>query len=201
MAEPSLFVHTSSQPLSNEQTQDFNHGQQAIIRGEGSIHHYHAIPTAVKGIQSYLALSPFAISTAAHLPLQANNRSQNSTQIGTTSAPASNEKPYPRTTLPRVEFKEDRLPRGTAEDVIAWTDDDIDATDFKNMADYDPSQEESEYNSTPPPETEVVASQTLGGSSPDTSLVRQYVRIYSSVPTSSSEEISGTVTRRSPISL
>ncbi|MCJ1480445.1 hypothetical protein MMC06_000600 [Schaereria dolodes] len=41
------------------------------------------------------------------------------------------------------------------------------------MPDYDPDQEESEYDSTPPPETEIVASQTLDDPSADTSLVRR----------------------------
>lgn len=63
-----------------------------------------------------------------------------------------------------------------------------------NMPDYDPNQEESEYDSTPPPETEIVALQTLDDPSADTSLVEQYVRIYSSAPISSIEEVSGRAT-------
>lgn len=31
--------------------------------------------------------------------------------------------------------------------LIAWTDDDIDAEDYKNTPDYDPNQDESEYDS------------------------------------------------------
>lgn len=177
---------------------------------------YHAIPTASKGIEPYIALSSFPIITAAHLPPQANNPSHHPFQIDTTEArsgPSSTlpssaspdeaelshsptvsallEQPHLRRTVPRPECKKDGIPSGKAEDIIAWTDDDVEATDYKNMPDYDPNQEESEYDSTPPPETEIVASQALDDPSTDTSLFRRYVRNYSSAPTSPVEEVSG----------
>lgn len=220
MAEQSLFIYTSLEPLSNDQPQDIDHGQQAVTQGDKHTHKYHAIPTGFKGIEPYLALSSFPITiTAAHVPPQANKPSHHPIHNDTTgarsgpssslpssaspdaakpshssTASASNEQPHPRRTVPPPELKQDRLPRGKSEDIISWTDDDVDATDYKNMPDYDPNQEESEYDSTPPPETELEASQILGGPSGDTTLVKRYVRIYSSAPTSSVEEVSGRAT-------
>lgn len=215
----SLFIYTSPTLLSNDQPHNIDHGQQAVVQDDEHTHHYHAIPTAFKGIEPYIALSSFPIITAAHLPPQANDPSHHPIQNDTTgaragpsstlasaassdeagpphssTASASDEQPHPRRTVPRPEFKEDRIPRGKAEDIIAWTDDDVDASDYKNMPGYDPNQEESEYDSTPPPEKEIVASQTLDDRLADTPLVRRYVRIYNSAPTSSVEEVSGRAT-------
>ncbi len=36
--------------------------------------------------------------------------------------------------------------------MFAWSDDDVGATDYKNMPDYDPWQEEDDHESTPEPE-------------------------------------------------
>lgn len=47
---------------------------------------------------------------------------------------------------------DDELPEGNGKDLIPWSDDDVDATDFKNMEDYDPWQEDDKYESTPEPE-------------------------------------------------
>ena len=206
MAKESLIIYTSPEPLPND---------QAITQGNKHTHHYHAIPLAFKGIEPYLALSSFPIITAAHSPPQANDPSHHPIQTDTTevcsgpsstlpssvyadeaeppyssTASASSKQPRPRGTVPRPEFKEDGIPPGEAAHIISWTDDDVDATDYKNMPDYDPNQEESEYDSTPPPETEIVPSQTLSDPSADTSLVKQYVRIYSSAP-NSTVEVSG----------
>lgn len=219
MAEQSLFIYISPEPLWNDQPQDVDHSQQAVIQGDNYTHYYHAIPTAFKGIEPYLALSSIPIITAAYLPPQANSPSHHPIRTDTTGArsgpssslpssassdkaepphssttSASNEQPHPRRTVPPPELKEDRIPRGKAEDMISWTDDDVDATDYKNMPDYDPNQETSEYDSTPPPETEAVASHILDDPSAGTSLVKRYVRIYSSAPSSSVEEVSGRVT-------
>ena len=201
MAKELLIIYTSSEPLP---------------QGNKHTHHYHAIPLAFKGIEPYLALSSFPIMTAApHSPPQANNPSHLLIQTDTievrsgpssnlppsvsadeaeppysSTASASSEQPRLRGTVLRPEFKEDGIPPGEAAHIISWTDDDVDATDYKNMPDYDPNQEESEYDSTPPPETEIVPSQTLSDPSADTSLVKQYVRIYSSAPIST-VEVSG----------
>ena len=216
MAGQSLFLYINPEPLSEDQPQNIHHRQQAVTQGDKHTHHYRAIPTACKGIEPYLALSPFPIVTVAHLSPQANNPSHQPTQTGATgarsgssstlpssaslhevepsrssAASASNEQPPPRRTVPRPEFKEDGIPPGRAEDIVAWTDDDVDTIDYKNMPGYDPNQEESEYDSTPPPETEIVASQTLDDSSADRPFVRRYVRIYCNAPTSSVEEVSG----------
>ena len=216
MAERSLFVYTSPEPLSNDQPQDIHHDRQAVTQGDKHAHHYHAIPLALKGIEPYLVLSAFPIITAAHSPPQANHPSHHPIQSDTTGAhpkpssslpssasadeaehldssntSASNQQPRPTRTVPRPDFKEDGIPPGKAAHIIAWTDDDVDATDYKNMPGYDPNQEESEYDSTPPPETEIVASQAFDDPSVGTSLVKRYVRIYSSAPTSSVEEVSG----------
>ena len=72
----------------------------------------------------------------------------------------------------------------------SWTNDDVDATDFKNMPDYDPDQEESVYDSTPEPQTESTASPTKEPSSEDISYVQRYVKLSSDDP-SSEGEISG----------
>ena len=49
------------------------------------------------------------------------------------------------------------LPQLNQEEIIWWSDDDVDATDFKNMPDYDPHQEESVYDSTPSLESKSVS--------------------------------------------
>lgn len=54
---------------------------------------------------------------------------------------------------------------------ITWTDDDVDATDFKNMPDYDPNQEDSEYDSTPGPEP------VPGTSSAEPLCVQRYIKL------------------------
>ena len=215
MAEQSLIIYTSPGLLSNDQIQNIDHNQQALILGKRT-HHYHSIPLASKGIEPYLALSSIPIVTAAYSPPHASNPSHHFIQIGTTevrpgpssiepssdsadnveppsssTASASGEQPRSRRIVPRPEFKEDAIPLGKAADIIAWTDDDVDATDYKNMPGYDPDQEESEYDSTPPPETEIVPSQTLDRRSPDASSVKRYVRIYNSASVSTMEEVSG----------
>lgn len=47
---------------------------------------------------------------------------------------------------------EDDLPQGNGKNLLTWSDDDVDATDYKNMEYYDPWQEEDNYESTPEPE-------------------------------------------------
>lgn len=85
----------------------------------------------------------------------------------------------------------DHLPQESGEGTpILWADDDVDATDYKNMPDYDPDQEESVYDSTPNPETESTASPTTERSLDDTSYVRRYVQLHSE-GTSSVGEVSG----------
>lgn len=156
MAEQSLFIYTSSEPLSNDQTQNIDHGQQAVTQGDKHTYHYQVIATAFKGIEPYLTLSSSPIVAAAHLPPQADNPSHRPIRIDTTGArsgpsstlPSSaspdeaeplhifttsspNEQPHPRRAVPRPEFKEDGIPCGRAEDIIACTDDDVHATDYK----------------------------------------------------------------------
>ena len=72
---------------------------------------------------------------------------------------------------------------------VLWTDDDVDATDFKNMPDYDPDQEESVYDSTPSLETRS-ASPTEGAFFEDILYVRRYVELRST-GTSPMGEFSG----------
>lgn len=86
---------------------------------------------------------------------------------------------------------DDDLPQGSAEEknLVLWTDDDIDATDFKNMPDYDPNQEESVYDSTPNLETESALPMKVSFFE-DISYVRRYVELPSG-ETSSIGDFSG----------
>ena len=69
MAEQSLIIYISPEPLSNNQPQNIDHNQQAITQGNKHTYYYHAIPLAFKEIEPYLALSSFPIIITTHLPL------------------------------------------------------------------------------------------------------------------------------------
>ncbi len=62
---------------------------------------------------------------------------------------ASENEPYVKSKreIPPPEAKEDNPPKGCAADLIGYTDDDVDGTDYKDMPDYDPDQEFSAYES------------------------------------------------------
>lgn len=70
------------------------------------------------------------------------------------------------------------LPQGSVNDFIPWSDDDVDATDFEKMPDYDSEQEDSLYNSTPDLEIEATASTTENHSFEDATYSCRYVKLH-----------------------
>lgn len=61
---------------------------------------------------------------------------------------------------------EDARPKGEEKDLISWTDEDLDAMDYKNRPDYDPDQDDTEYGTTSEsePESETLMSEQLKAS-------------------------------------
>ena len=108
-------------------------------------------------------------------------------------------RPSPSVSPSEGNLPNEDLPQGSVEEetLVSSTDDDVDATDYKNMPNYDPDQEESLYDSTPSPETETTTSPTKKRSFGDASYVRRYVRLHSD-ETSSGGEVSGMKTSYLP---
>ena len=72
---------------------------------------------------------------------------------------------------------EDDLPQGNGKNLLTWSDDDVDATDYKNMEYCGPWQEEDNYESTPEPEATAETLEDL--SMGDKSHIRRYVMLHS----------------------
>lgn len=170
----------------------------AIARGAKRIDYYKALPNGLKGLEPHLALCSFKSlndtrSTTEALALQAITGQISIAPKGSQEAkrpisPSANTPGVKRPALPndspeRAPTDAD-LPQANASemDIITWTDDDIDSTDFKNMPDYDPDQDESVYESTPEPEVAAVRnSSQVDGEHPVTS----YIPLYRSDPDAS----------------
>lgn len=87
---------------------------------------------------------------------------------------------------------EDDFPQSNGENLLTWADDDVDGTEYKNMKDYYPWQEENNHESTPEPEATAEPEEDL--SFEDKSCIRRYVMLHSkqnSERTSRAEEVSG----------
>ena len=80
-----------------------------------------------------------------------------------------------RTSWP-VRTMEHDPPPGDGANLLRWSDDDKDATDFKHTEDYDPWQEEDIYKSTP--ELDVTAEPLENLSSEDKSRIQRFVMLH-----------------------
>ncbi|KAL9104470.1 MAG: hypothetical protein Q9163_000563 [Psora crenata] len=158
-----LLVYLGPELVSDAQHTYINYVREALALGVRRIFHYHAIP---KGIEPHLALCSCAVSEVARSPPRDLTPAESPPQspkptISTSQSGRSSSLPTSPTSSER-NLRNDAQPEemGKKNILISWTDDDVDATDFKNMPDYDPDQEESVYDSTPNPETEFVLSPT-----------------------------------------
>ena len=178
-AAPGLVLYKSYKQIPTTTTKDWTYNRDALAAGARNTYFYDAIPHAFKVIEPRLALT--SIPAKENDPRPSGNvervsESHPLPNVITSCASPNSYQPSPMygedkgisesalsITLPEATlhqpstgpaYKESGLPQGNAEDIITWTDDHIDATDYKNMPDYDPDQEESDYDSTPPPETD-----------------------------------------------
>lgn len=203
-----LLLYLSRRELvSGASTTYINYVRDALALGARHTYHYNAIPNAFKGIEPHLALCSFAVTEDGPSQPSDFTRAESPPQSPLSSQEyPGNAKPQPSPSISALDAKSPPSPSFSAsegnlpnddppqesgdETLISWTDDDVDATDYKNMPDYDPDQEESVYDSTPNPETESIASPTKERSFDDTSYIRRYFKLDSE-DTSSAGEVSG----------
>ena len=101
-----------------------------------------------------------------------------------------NPQSLPSTSTPEWKPPPSNIPLGHAENIISWTDDDVDATDYKNMMDYDPNQDESIYDSTTDSDTEATAS-PMKRSRVDSGYIQPYINLSNEKANSSASAVSG----------
>ena len=107
--------------------------------------------------------------------------------IATDQSPQS----LPSTSIPEWESPPPDIPLGCPEDIISWTDDDVDATDFKNMPDYDPGQDDSIYDSTTDSDTETTVSPPKKRSQVYSGYIKIYINQSDGKTNSSASEVLG----------
>ena len=208
MQDPDLLLYQSPKLVSDSDGY-IDYKRKASTLGAKRIYHYHAISNAVKGMENHIALPDFVISEdfQSEEPPDSPNSTVRTTQpipissppstelVGDSSPPSSLLKLIRDARSGRLEparAMEDDFPQVEAKDLLPWSDDDVDGTDYKNMPDYDPWQEGSTYESTPEPE--ITAEPIKGISLADRSSVRRYImldRKQNSERNKSAEETSG----------
>lgn len=138
--------------------------------GAKQISIYQAITDGVKGLEDYLVLScvttPEVICTN---PLSASGQSID------VKAPLT-DTPSPSSTT--SEPSDHTQVEDTGMPAWVWGTNDVDGTDYKNMPDYDPNQEESVYESTPEPETEGLYVAREDGSMNAPSYIENYIKLW-----------------------
>jgi len=215
-----LLLYRSRQLVSNTSPAYVNYVRDPEALGAKRTFQYHTIPNASKGIEPHIALRSYTGSEHAQSPpdeltdvtipppkptistgYPGPRASPSSLDYPGHADPQSNlsaivpdadSRPAPSAGATEGNRANDDLSQGGGENptLISWTDDDVDATDHKNMVDYDPNQEESIYDSTPEPQTESTAPPIKEPSPEDISYVQRYVKLSSDDP-SSEREISG----------
>ena len=208
MRDPNLLLYQSLELISDSNIY-IDYLREVSALGAKRIYHYHAVPNAFKGIEPHFALPNFVISesTQSEKPPKSPEIIVGISQSVPIPSPPSTDRTEDlkspsslsemiqdaklRPSRPVYAMGDD-LPQGDGKNLLAWSDDDVDATDFKNMEDYDPWQEESNYESTPEPEAtaEPLEDLSLGNKS----RIRRYIMLHSeqnSERSSSAEEISG----------
>ncbi len=189
MPDPYTLLYQSPE-LASDSNVYIDYTCEASALSAKRIYHYHAKPNAFKGIEPHIALLDSAISenSQSEKPVGSPEITVGTSQSVSILNPPSTERTgdsKPPSSLseriqdaksrpPRLpRAMEDDLPQGDGKIMLAWSDDDVDATDFKNMPDYDPWQEESNYESTPEPEA--TAEPLEDHSIKDKSRIRRYV--------------------------
>lgn len=206
MQGPDLVLYQSAELASDSNIYiDFVHEASAL--GAKRIYHYHAIPNAFKGIEPHIALLDLNIAQESRFetpPKSPKITVRTSQSVSILNPPSTEQSgdPWPPSrlfdyiqdskipSLPRA--MEDDLPQGDGKDLLPWSDDDVDATDYKNMPDYDPWQDNDSYESTP--ELEATAKPLIDLSLDDKSCIRRYIMLHrkeNSERASQAEEIPG----------
>lgn len=191
--QETYFLLYQSHELASDSNIYIDYTRRASAFGAKRIYHYHAMPNTIKDIEPHLALPDFVISELSQsekppmLP-ELTSRTSQSVSISNPPSTERTEGPNPPSSLfrriqdrksgpPRLpRAMEDDLPQGNGENMLAWSDDDVDATDFKNMPDYDPWQEQDTYENTPEPEATAKCLEDL--SSEDESCIRRYLMLH-----------------------
>lgn len=148
-----------------------------------SLWHYDAIPGSYKHLESHMCICECSVPREDHTDDadQAEPKyssPQNQEEIGAPSPDGSFSEDKGHSSSDHLESpsaEEDLSRQGN--NLIAWTDDDVDATDYKNMPDYDPDQEESEYDSTPSPQPIATAPSARVGFSMTEVITQRYIKL------------------------
>ena len=154
----------------------------------GCIRHYDAIAGSNKGLEPHICLCRCLVRGESHKTIEdpgdpgyfsrhdaeamRRNSDLPSTCLDKRSSATPEDVPGPQ----EMQHNERK------NNLISWTDDDVDATDYKNMPDYDSDQEESEYDSTPEPESIPGLSSAEPGftmAPPEPLRVQQYIKLQS----------------------
>jgi len=168
MPDPYTLLYQSPEPVFDSNVYN-DYICEASALGAKRVYHYHGKPNAFKGIEPHIILPDSAISgnSQSEKPVESPEITVGTNQSVSILNPPSTEQPgdsKPASSLserihdaksrsPRMpRAMEDDIPQGDGNDLLAWSDDDVDATDYKNMPDYDPWQEEDNYESTPEPD-------------------------------------------------
>lgn len=208
MRDPYLLLYQSPE-LASDSNVYIDYTREALAHGAKRVCHYHAVPKAFKGIEPRIALpySSISLSSQSEEPVISPRSTVKTSQ--SVSIPDQPSTERTRDSLPPSRLEEfiqdtrsdsfwpphameDDLPQVDGKDLIPWSDDDVDATDFKNMPDYDSGQDESTCESTPEPD--VIAQSLEDLSWENKSCIRRYIMLDSTQgreQTLPAEEISG----------
>lgn len=193
MRDPCLLLYQSPE-LASDSNVYIDYTREALARGAQRVCHYHAVPNAIKGIEPRIALpySSISLSIQSEEPVISPRSTVKTSQSVSISDQPSIERTKDLSPASRLEefiqdarsgfltpprAMEEDLPQGDGKDLLPWSDDDVDATDFKNMPDYDPWQDESTHESTPEPD--VIAQSLEDLSWEHKSCIRRYIMLDS----------------------
>jgi hypothetical protein len=207
MQDPSLLLYHSHE-LASDSNVYIHYRREASALGAKRIYHYRAVPNASRGIEPHIALydSKMFPSRQSEKPVQSPTNTVRTSSVSILDPPSTErmENSSPPSRLFEliqdirsgrsrpVRAIRDDLPQGDGKDLIPWSDDDVDGSDYKNMVDYDPWQDESTCESTPEPDAIAQSLEDL--SCEDESHIQRYVMLHSTQGrerTITAEEISG----------
>ncbi|KAL9609170.1 MAG: hypothetical protein Q9167_006047 [Letrouitia subvulpina] len=157
-----ILLYSSREPVKSTLPEYGAFVRNAAILGAKRVFHYQAIPDGFKNIEPNLVLCSFSTSEDAQsappdsgslkslvrVPVPEINDMSHLENDSSTTTAATASNSGPQSSPPECRTVRDDLPQGDAKQMVFWSDDDIDAVDYKNYPDYDPDQEESVYEST-----------------------------------------------------
>lgn len=154
MSVNGLLLCRSNAPVANAQHLFIYHAFNASELKSKSTGHYDAVANTNKGLEAHVCLCECSVPGErykAAMDLEDSEYfSPHDAEIAKSDRNPNHQSSATSEDVPTSEVTSQQSERGTT--YMSWSDLILDTVDRKNAPDYDPDQEESEYDSTPPPE-------------------------------------------------